>query len=328
MADTKQEKRKPRQDSRNQEPDLMEKVIRIDRVNKVVKGGKRLAFRAFIIAGDQEGKVGYGLGKSKEVPVAIKKAVERAKKYQVGVNIINGTIPHDIIGVYGASRVLLKPAKPGTGVIAGGAIRILLEALGLRNIIAKSLGSRNSINATKAALNGLLNLRNLKEEEEARGRKLPVYFKTDAEMEEELAAVKKMREQKREKEERERAERDAKRQKRSKRGPKKYEKNDDRTSSTARKTDETKSVKTDAVKPAPKVESAPKAESKETASTEAAPKKAVEKKVEAPKPTVSKPVEAKEEAKAKVEKKAAKPKAKKEDTAPEKATDKKEGSKS
>ncbi|NBV41281.1 30S ribosomal protein S5 [bacterium] len=154
---------------------IVEKVIRIDRINKVVKGGKRLAFRAFVIAGDQNGKVGLGLGKSKEVPSAIKKGVERARKHLISINIVNGTLPHEVIGEYGSAKVILKPARPGTGVIAGGAVRILLESLGLKNVVAKSLQSRNPINCAHAALTGLLRCKNLEQESAIRGKAIPVY---------------------------------------------------------------------------------------------------------------------------------------------------------
>ncbi|RAP33368.1 30S ribosomal protein S5 [Candidatus Marinamargulisbacteria bacterium SCGC AAA071-K20] len=157
----------------------IEKVIRIDRVNKVVKGGKRLAFRAVVVTGDQKGKVGFGLGKSKEVPIAIKKAIERANKSRKKINIIGGTIPHPVIGKFGSSTIVLRPARPGTGVIAGGAVRILLEALGVRNIVAKSIGSGNAVNALQATLNGLLFCKDLEQEEKSRGKKLPVFFHKD-----------------------------------------------------------------------------------------------------------------------------------------------------
>lgn len=163
----------------DQENEFIEKVIKIDRVNKVVKGGKRLAFRAFIISGDQNGQVGYGLGKSKEVPVAIKKGITKSRKNSNKINMVNGTLPHEVVGVFGASRVIIKPAKPGTGVIAGGPVRILLEAAGFKNVIAKSIGSRNAINMTKAAINGLLLCRDVHEEEAKRGKRLPVYFKIE-----------------------------------------------------------------------------------------------------------------------------------------------------
>lgn len=157
-----------------EESNSIEKVIRIDRVNKVVKGGKRLAFRAFVIVGDLSGKVGFGLGKSKEVPVAIRKGIDRAKKYQYTVEMMGGTVPHEVTGRCCASCVLIKPAPEGTGVIAGGSVRILLEAAGFKDVVAKSLGARNPINMAKAALDALLKLKSLKKEEERRGRRLPV----------------------------------------------------------------------------------------------------------------------------------------------------------
>lgn len=161
---------------------LVEKVIQIDRINKVVSGGKRMSFRAFLICGDQHGRVGLGVGKSKEVPNAIRKAVEKAKKDLTVINIVDGTLPHSIEGKYGASKVILKPAKPGTGVIAGGSVRILLESLGLKNVVAKTLGSNNAINAAKAAMTALLKCRILEEDEKYRGRKLSVYFRKQQEL--------------------------------------------------------------------------------------------------------------------------------------------------
>jgi len=163
------------QDNKNQNTTL-EKVIQIDRVNKVVSGGKRMAFRAVVISGDQNGSVGIGLGKSKEVPVAIRKAVERAKKVKRSFNVVNGTLPHVVVGKFGASRVIIKPARPGTGVIAGGSVRIVLEALGLKNVVAKVLGSSNSINCARAALNALGLSKNLEEEVRLRGKQLPVFI--------------------------------------------------------------------------------------------------------------------------------------------------------
>lgn len=149
-----------------------EKVVKINRVNKVVKGGKRLAFRAFVICGDKNGKVSIGIGKAKEVPVAIKKAIEKSKKELIPINIVNSTIPHEVEGKFGASRVLIKPAGQGTGVIAGGALRIVLEALGIKNVVGKSLGSRNPINLALASINALKKCKSLKEEESNRGIKL------------------------------------------------------------------------------------------------------------------------------------------------------------
>jgi small subunit ribosomal protein S5 len=151
---------------------LFEKLIKINRVTKVTKGGKNLAFRAFVIVGDQDGNVGLATAKSKEVPVAIRRSIDKAKRQMHAINVVDGTIPHRIIGEYKASKVVLRPAPEGTGVIAGGSIRILLESLGIENIVAKSIGSNNSLNMAKAALNGLLKLKKLSDVEERRGVKI------------------------------------------------------------------------------------------------------------------------------------------------------------
>lgn len=150
--------------------DLKETVVVTRRVSKTVKGGRVMRFAAVVVVGDQNGHVGYGLGKSAEVPEAIRKAIEDAKKNLITVSLKGTSIPHETVGEYGAARVLLKPASEGTGVIAGGTVRAVLEVAGIRNIRAKSLRSNNKINVVKATFEGLKSLRSAEDVARIRGK--------------------------------------------------------------------------------------------------------------------------------------------------------------
>ncbi len=150
--------------------ELIEKIVYINRVAKVVKGGRRFSFSAIVVVGDGKGKVGYALGKANQVPEAIRKGIEKARREMHAVSLTDISIPHEVIGKYGAGRVLLKPASAGTGLIAGGPVRAVLEAAGVHNILTKCLGSHNPHNMVKATISGLNSLRTAQRIAESRGK--------------------------------------------------------------------------------------------------------------------------------------------------------------
>jgi small subunit ribosomal protein S5 len=164
--------RQPKQRISAQGLDLKDQVISINRVTKVVKGGKNLSFAALVVVGDEAGHVGFGSGKAREVPLAIKKGIEAAKKNLIRVPLINHTLPHQLIGRYGAGRVLMKPASEGTGVIAGGAVRAVMQAVGVRDVRTKVLGSANPHNVVRATFDGLLKMKDPMELARLRGKQV------------------------------------------------------------------------------------------------------------------------------------------------------------
>jgi small subunit ribosomal protein S5 len=164
-----------------EEKEFEEKVVQVRRVCKVVTGGKRLGFRVLTIVGDKKGRVGLGIGKAADVAVAIRKGVEAAKKGLSAVPMVGNTIPHEVIGKLGASEVLLRPAPAGRGVIAGGSVRVVLELAGIRDVVAKSLGSSSAINCAKATINALASLRRIEDERTYRGKAIEVRFAQSAE---------------------------------------------------------------------------------------------------------------------------------------------------
>ncbi len=154
------------------EQEFVDRVVHINRVAKVVKGGRRFSFSAIVVVGDGNGRVGWGMGKAHEVPDAIRKGIEKAKKSMINVPIINSSIPYDVIGKFGSGKVLLMPAREGTGIIAGGAVRAVVETAGIKNILTKCLGSHNPHNLVKATIQGLRELKHPEEIARARGKTL------------------------------------------------------------------------------------------------------------------------------------------------------------
>ena len=171
------ERNRDRKDrDQNREKEFMEKLIKLNRVSKTVKGGRRMSFSALVVVGDQKGKVGYGMGKANDVTDAIRKATDAAKKSLIEVHLKGSTVPHEVIGKFKSASVLLKPASAGTGVIAGGAVRAVCDAAGIKDVLSKSLGSKNTINTVKATFDGLSHLFSARLTSTARGKSIKDFW--------------------------------------------------------------------------------------------------------------------------------------------------------
>lgn len=151
---------------------LIEKIVHLNRVAKVVKGGRNFKFSALVVVGNGQGKIGYGHGKANQVPDAIQKATDKAKKNMVDIPVVNGTIPYEVLGQFGAGKVLLKPASKGTGIIAGGPVRAVMEAVGVQDVLSKAIGTNNPLNVLKATIQGLYSLRTPEEVSRLRGKSI------------------------------------------------------------------------------------------------------------------------------------------------------------
>ncbi len=169
-SDMRQENANTNSEVQQNELGEIEKIVSLNRVAKVVKGGRRFSFSALVVVGDGKGGVGFGLGKAQEVPEALRKATERARKNRVHIPLLDGTLPYEVLGRFGAGRVMLKPASQGTGIIAGGAVRAVMEAVGVRDVLAKAIGTNNPHNVLRATIQGLISLRSAEMVSALRGK--------------------------------------------------------------------------------------------------------------------------------------------------------------